>query len=365
MTYRSSPNPGTNIGPQVDRPASASTDGEVYVSPTAISFWDVLFNGWRTFTSGGGGGSVGFVVGPAGSGAPYSTFAAAIAAAQFAGVNTVMFLSGSYVESFTLPPNMAIEPFGAEVFTAEITGNIFTNATSGIQSFRGFYLNGSLICGPLGGPATTAIITLTDMKGAPGAAPGIALLNDGWSFVMTETELDARSVPGNKAFSGDGTFNLEATRCAFKSAAQTPFAIGNGGNVRFVDCELNGDPVRITGAPANVTFVNPIFNLTGGPLWVIQGFAGSTVGIEGTFIQQGLAAAGTILSAGGGALYIGMGVNLGQLQFASRPTGGTITQGVSAYFSGMAPGGPNLTIEAPVYYAAGFWRRTSDDSVAV
>ena len=61
-----------------------------------------------------------------------------------------------------------------------------------------------------------------------------------------------------------------------------------------------------------------------------------------------------------------MGVDLGELKFSSRPVppSASIMQGVTAYFFGMVPGGPGLTTEAPVYFAAGFWRRTSDDSVA-
>ena len=323
---------------------------------------------WKTLSSGGSS-SIGIVVGPPNTGAPFATFAAGIAAAVAAGIDTVMFLSGVYSEpDFTLPEGMSLQPLGADQLTTQLTASIFTNATSGVQSIAGMQLNGSIICGPSGGPATTAAVGLRDMKIIPTSAPGVVTENDGWFFMLENLEVDASDLAGTKALSFDSEVTVEATGCDFRSDfTQTPMTFGNGGTGTFTECRFRGKSIQIANTHATLHFKDAFIELPSGSSVVVQDFAGSTVTIDGEFIYGGLMVGGTIMlhPAPLSSLQVRYGTNLGTLQVGSLPPGPGIDAGVTAFATGMAAGGPSGTTAAPVYFGNGSWRRWSDDTVAV
>jgi hypothetical protein len=355
--------PRENIGPLNKRPARGTQDGQLYTSEYGLSSWDNEAGVWR---GGAGGISIRFLVGPVGSGAPYNTFTAAIAAAVVAGGSqTVPYLSGSYAEDFTVPANISILPVGASNYTAFLAGMITLNGASGVQMIQGLRITGAVFC--FG--ASTAEVALKDVlithdQGVTRPGGAFSQIGDGWAIRADDCSFDGGAAKRGMEF--DSSVDLVATDCDWRAAVgHDPLRVdgGSGGTMLLIRPTVRGQ-IRFTNNAAVTLEVTDttITALNNASAVIDGGVVGSTLKVHGWFSATGRHGDGTLYGAGT-VSSIDAGTNIGVYHVARLPAALGNSDGANAFCDNLAGAPPD--VQVPVYYGNAEWRRFTDNAVAV
>lgn len=212
--------------------------------------------------------TTGFVVGPVGSGAKYTTIQSAITAAAAAitgGMDAavVEVLSGSYTENLTLPLKVSLSATGG-LGSVILGGNLIINSLSDNQSVTGMHIMGNVLLDTGAGAASTfVLIENCIIEGQSMTDPALKVQNNGWEVSLANCSLTAMTGSNQPALMLTVGGRITATQCNFAGNAFNSVD-GRIENGEFTDCAFNL-PWKVTDntTPNNLSLTNCKFAFAG------------------------------------------------------------------------------------------------------
>jgi hypothetical protein len=302
-----------------------------------------------------------FVVDPSstpGSDAEFTTITAAVAAASAAGGGTVFARTGTYTESFSLPPGVALVSY-ASIPTAfgpsvgAIVDGTITISGAGEMIIDGISLSNSSGASALDFPGTNGILCkISNCFITGGSTAAITSENRSANAFFTNS-----FIVGTTDFINSTGSSVAFQSCSFLNLGGSPALIFNGSDARaeFQYCHTdgpfiltNGSQISCANVDANSASVadsqmmafGTSFNSSSGPAIITTGSASAKL-LQSTFS-----------SSGSEAINIGVGTNITLDQGSITSNGGTfavagtgsLSYGLLEFYDGISTLDPGLFI---------------------